>query len=166
MALAWPIIVKRAKKKYGYDTIPYLCVFEATKRGEPHLHILCRVKWISQKWLSEQLKDLTGAYIVDIRKVKSQKQIAHYMAKYVGKEPHRFKGCKRYWRTQNWLVVPAERPEEDGIWTDKWWPINNSLPGLERRWRALGFDTAMEGTMLVAMKQGPPDEHREGWTHV
>ena len=96
---AWRQVVKRAKKEYGYRSIPYMAVFEATKAGEPHLHILARVKWIDQRWLSRQLDQLIGAPICDIRRVKSAKQAAHYVAKYVGKAPGKFGTCKRYWTT-------------------------------------------------------------------
>ena len=107
---AWRIIVRRAKAKYGYKSIPYLCVFEATKYGEPHLHILARVPWIEQAWLSAQMDELTGAPIVDIRRVRTQKNIVSYVAKYVGKDPHHFDGTKRYWCTQDWSLpkVPED----------------------------------------------------------
>lgn len=155
---AWRQVVKRACRKYGYPAIPYLCVFEATKRGEPHLHILCRVKWIDQRWLSNQMKALTGAPIVDIRQVKSQKQVALYISKYIGKEPHRFATCKRYWRTQSWRIATEPKEELDTIWTERWYTINRSLKELARLWKGIGFDVAVEGHMVVAMKQAPPQD--------
>jgi hypothetical protein len=120
LAEAWPRVVKRACKKYGYRSIPYLCVFEGTKRGEPHLHILCRVKWIDQRWLSAQMKALIGAPIVDIRQVKNQGQVAHYISKYIGKEPHRFDTCKRYWRTQSWELINYVPDPIEGDWSEGW----------------------------------------------
>ena len=166
LARAWPVIVKRAKKKYGYKTIPYLCVFEATKRGEPHLHILCRVKWIDQAWLSNQMKDLISAPIVWVKEVKSQKHMASYIAKYIGKEPERFQGTKRYWRTQDWRIVPVEVEDESTIWSDRWYTIKNSLPGLKRVWERLGYDVVMEGRMLVAMAEPSPHDARRGEQRV
>ncbi len=157
LAHAWPQVVKRARKKYGYPCIPYLCVFEATKRGEPHLHILCRVKWIDQRWLSHQMRDLTGAPIVDIRQVKSQKQVAHYISKYIGKEPHRFATCKRYWRTQNWRIIQVVHEPDDSIWSDTWYTLNNSLNGLIRVWERLGYTVAWQRHMVVAMKERPSE---------
>ena len=101
---SWRTIVKLVKKRYGYSTLPYFCVFEATKAGEPHLHILARVKYIDQKWLSKQMKLLMNAPIVDIRRVKNKNKLAFYVSKYCGKEPHRFATCKRYWTTRDWEV--------------------------------------------------------------
>ena len=108
---AWRVIVRRAKAKYGYTTIPYLCVFEATKYGEPHLHILARCAWLDQRWLSEQMDILTQAPVVDIRRIASQRQAAAYVAKYVGKDPHHFAGTKRYWMTRDYLapIEPEDR---------------------------------------------------------
>lgn len=110
LAEAWRVVVRRAKAEYHYPTIPYLCVFEATKSGEPHLHILLRCKWIDQRWLSDQMKLLTNAPIVDVRRITSQRQAAAYVAKYVGKDPHHFDGTKRYWCTRDYL--PQIEPED------------------------------------------------------
>ena len=165
LAKAWPMIVKRACKKYGYKAIPYFCVFEATKRGEPHLHILARVKWLDQKWLSQQMRELTGAPIVDIREVKSSKQIAHYISKYIGKEPHRFATCKRYWRTQSWVVEERAEDPPDDMWAIGWYIVKRPLLELQRRWTALGYDVALEGHLLIGMKQGPPAAVLEGRSH-
>lgn len=156
LAQAWPVIVRRACKKYGYRSIPYLCVFEATKKGEPHLHILCRVKWIDQAWLSRQMRDLTGAPIVDIRKVRSVKQAANYISKYIGKAPHRFATCKRYWCTRSYKFEDTAEPDDPGGWIDRWDIVNRRLPELRRLWARLGYDVAMEGHMLVAAMEPPP----------
>lgn len=156
LAKAWPIIVKRICKKWKLDGIPYLCVFEATKRGEPHLHILARVRFIPQAWLSAQMRQLINAPVVDIREVKGAKQIARYIAKYIGKQPHRFSTCKRYWSTRSYaLTLPPGEPE-DSIWCALWYVIDRSLWELRRTWEGKGWDVAQEGRMLVAMDPGPP----------
>jgi len=102
LAKAWRKLRALACKKYGYKRIPFLAVFEKHKSGEPHLHILARVKWIDQDWLSRTMALLTGAPIVDIRRVRSRQAIAAYITKYVGKDPTRFKFSKRYWCSQDW----------------------------------------------------------------
>lgn len=161
LAHAWPIIAKRACKKYGYSSIPYLCVFEATKKGEPHLHILCRVKWIGQRWLSQQMKELTGAPIVDIRQVESKNYVAHYIAKYIGKEPHRFSTCKRYWQTRSWKLPVEVVVEPNQFWSDEWYIVNRALFELRATLASKGYDVEMEGRMMVAMRE-PPTERLGG----
>lgn len=121
LAGAWRKLRKRAMRKYSLTKLPFIAVFEKTKRGEPHLHILLRVKWLSQKWLSQQMRDLIEAPIVDIRKVTGPSKIAAYIAKYIGKDPQRFVGTKRYWASQDWeLPGPDDdyTDEDEPIWTE------------------------------------------------
>lgn len=100
---AWREVVRRAKKKYGYKTVPFYAVFEKTKRGEPHLHILCRLTWIDQGWLSSVMNELTTAPICDVRRIDKGRAPAKYIAKYLGKDLVPFQGVKRYWRSLDWL---------------------------------------------------------------
>ncbi len=165
LALAWRIIVRRAKKKYGYSSIPYMCVFEATKQGEPHLHILCRVKWIDQRWLSNQMKKLTGAPVVHICRVKDVKKLANYVAKYIGKDPQRFETCKRYWCTRSYKYEDGEKEPEPAGWEPEWVIWKYRLYEIEAMWRARGFDVQMEGGTLVAAWEAPVGApEREFWS--
>lgn len=157
LAEAWRQVVKRAKRHYGYAKIPYLCVFEATKKGEPHLHILCRVKWIDQRWLSKQMKELTNSPIVDIRAVKNQKKIARYISKYIGKNPHRFETCKRYWKTQDYELVHFEREPEEGYWSPNWEIRDVSFEWLRECWEALGWEVTQTRFMVSGRARGPPE---------
>ena len=100
---AWRHIVRQLRRKPQYKKLQYLVVIEKTKNGEPHLHILARVPYISQKWLSAQMQQLVNAPIVDIRRVTGKSAVANYVAKYVGKNPATFANCKRYWRSMDYL---------------------------------------------------------------
>ena len=119
---AWRKVRRRAKKHWGNKKIPFLAVFEETKKDEPHLHILARLKWIPQDWLSEQMQAEIGAPVVDIRRVNSGKKAAGYVSKYVGKNPEKFEGCKRYWRSLDWFLIPKKvYKDEIGEATKRWW---------------------------------------------
>lgn len=115
---AWRRLRRAAMRRYGYPRLPFLAVFERTRAGEPHLHVLLRVRWLDQSWLSAEMKRMINAPIVDIRRVKGKRQAAAYVAKYVGKKPTHFEGTKRYWRSQDYLrpvrgqkpVMDAEQP--------------------------------------------------------
>lgn len=104
MKRAFVLLRRRIEKRYGIKNLPFLVVFERTKAGWPHMHILCRAKWLDQGWLSNQMKELTNAPIVDIRKIQDKGRAAAYICKYVGKDPHAFNGCKRWWRSHNYQV--------------------------------------------------------------
>lgn len=155
---AWRVLVRRICKKLEIKRFEYFCVFEATKAGEPHLHILADFGYVKQKWLSAQMAGLINAPIVDIRAVKSKRHVAHYLTKYVGKDPHRFGSCKRYWTTRRYRVEYPEPQEPDPIWTDRWYVIKWPLSVLAASWKGKGWDVAMEGDTLVAMWQELP-----GW---
>jgi hypothetical protein len=122
---AWKIVVKRARRKFTKAPIEYLAVFEETKKGEPHLHIIARAPYIPQRWLSDQMAELISAPIVDIRKVSQARQAAQYIAKYVGKGPKAFEQLKRYWQSKGWDLeaqprVPGEDKPDSGwrIWQE------------------------------------------------
>lgn len=106
----WRILAKRIKRKFKWKRLDYLVVVEHTKRGEPHLHVLLRCKYIPQKWLATQWEELTGARVVDIRKITDQRGASRYVSKYVSKSPARFGKLKRYWATQTWRTAPKPKP--------------------------------------------------------
>lgn len=152
---AWRTIRKLAMRKYSYKALEFLAVIEATKKGEAHLHILARVKWIDQAWLSEQMERLTGAPIVWIERLDGQKKIANYVAKYCGKEPMRFGTLKRYWTSRNWEQSEWKRERV----------LLDSKPRIERRAqsmeafeegvRALGYEVRFDRQWLIAEKPPP-----------
>jgi hypothetical protein len=98
-------------RRYGWRKLPFIAVFEQTKLGWPHLHILLRSGFIDRSFISSIMAELTDSPIVDIRLIKSQAQIAGYVAKYVGQEPHQFGKCKRYWQSQDYDLRP--KPERE-----------------------------------------------------
>ena len=157
---AWRILRKRALRRYRYKAIPFLAVFEKTKRGEPHLHILMRVKWLDQRWVSGVMRELIGAPIVDIRRVRSAKQAAAYVAKYVGKDPVPFDGCKRYWRSQDWELFAAnddDAPEPEAATFRVWQGSVASFVDWECLFAATIVSQEGERYTLACRPRAPPD---------
>lgn len=103
MTRAWRAARRAIEAKYKGKKGEYCTVVEATKLGWPHLHVLTTRQWIDQGWLSFLWKTLTGAHIVDIRRVSNERQAASYVSKYLGKAPHRFLHCKRYYFTRGYI---------------------------------------------------------------
>lgn len=110
---AWRKLRRRAKSKFDLKDLPFLAVFEKTKRGEPHLHILLRTTYLPQKWLSAQMRGYIGAPIVHICKINSSAKVANYICKYIGKNPQRFVGTKRYWCSQDWELPSQDEDEAE-----------------------------------------------------
>ena len=111
MAKAWRELRRRIERVWGGKREEYMTVVEATERGWPHFHVLTTRRWIDQRWLSRQWDELTGAPIVHIERVSSQSRAASYVAKYLGKAPHRFLQCKRYYFTRGYRQKPEPRAE-------------------------------------------------------
>jgi len=105
---AWAIVVKRIRRMHPGETVSYLAVVEATKAGEPHLHILFRGPWVAQKWLSSVMHELANAPIVDVRRIKDRQQVVNYVAKYIAKKPAQFGTSKRYWQTPDYQLEKDE----------------------------------------------------------
>lgn len=103
MVEGWRKMREAIKLYYDVKRYPFFAVFEATKKKWPHLHILVRGMYIPQWLLSFWWKEFTGSPVVDIRYISRRRNAARYVAKYVGKGPNQFVGCKRYWRSMDWL---------------------------------------------------------------
>lgn len=108
MKHAWVLLRRRIERTFKIKNVPFIVVFERTKKGYPHMHLLLRSRFIKQKWLSEQMADLIDAPIVDIRAIKDRKHAFFYITKYLGKDLAAFEGCKRWWRSHNYEVETEE----------------------------------------------------------
>ena len=115
LARAWRDIVREFRRRNPHQEAEYMAVFEATKHGEPHLHIMWRGGFIAQRWLSSQMQKRMGAKIVDVRQVDNQERVAAYCAKYISKRPIRFGNCKRFWRSKNYLPKKDARAVAAGV---------------------------------------------------
>lgn len=152
---------KEIKKKYDIDKLPFIAVFERTQAGWPHMHLLIRSKYIHWKWISLVMKRLIGAQCVDIRRITKRKGAAHYISKYIGKDPHSFVGCKRWWRSHNYDL--GREPPADRIkWGHRWEKAEVHLS----RYREVLEDN---GCTIVEERRGFirwKDEYPEWtWTH-
>lgn len=84
MKKAWTKLVHRIRRKYG--PFEYGLVWELTKAGTPHLHILSRGSYIPQKWLKLQWVSLGIGSIIHISSVKNAGLHAAHLCKYLAKD--------------------------------------------------------------------------------
>jgi hypothetical protein len=158
------IMFKRARRKFRKASIEYLAVFEATKRGEPHLHIIARAPFIPQRWLSDTMGELIAAPIVDIRKVGSQRGVARYVAKYISKGPKPFATLKRYWCTPG-FAPPLKRVDDaDCPWGSGWRVVKVPLIVLADIWRshARHVEWSGENEIIAPTGRYPPPWAEKG----
>lgn len=88
-----PELVRGLRKEWG--DVEYMRVTELTHRGWPHYHMLLRSPYIPQPKVKEAWHNLTGATIVDIRKVDNHFQTFHYLVKYLSKM-HKLEWTERH----------------------------------------------------------------------
>lgn len=111
------LLRRRIKRKWGIEKVPFLVVFERTKQGWPHMHLLMRASYMHWRVLRAMWEDITGSHQVDVRFIKKHTQVLFYVTKYIGKDLAAFEGCKRWWRSHNYNVV-----EDDPYTPIKWGP--------------------------------------------
>lgn len=148
LAWAWRTIVKRLRRKYGRDSVEYLCVVEATKAGEPHLHILLRGSYLPQHELSAAMAELVHSPIVYIERVKSVNHAVRYVAKYIGKRPAQFGTSKRYWQSVGYQT-DIEYSESEVPADFSKWEIFKFRPEVWTEWvGTLGFEVRQCGNEM------------------
>jgi len=160
MVEAWRTVRRRFLALSKNNVLEFLAVFELTARGEPHLHIVTRGSFIKQAWLSEQMRELMGAPIVDIRSVENSKKVAEYVSKYISKRNIKIGTLKRYWRSLKYLTVSRaelRRQRNKGatfyILNDHLWELCREL---ERRCIPLKEITDRSISFLWDDTWGPP----------
>lgn len=105
----WKIVVQRWRRLKRGNKCEFAVVREAQENGWPHLHIAWRGSWLDWEWLRDQATELLNSPSVDVRYIYDPKRASQYIAKYIGKAPHRFGTLKRYWFSKNYRIEKPER---------------------------------------------------------
>ncbi len=153
---AFAALVRLIKKRCRGEEFAFFAVREATKRGWPHLHVAMRAPFLSWRWLSENWDRLSGSPGVDIRKVNQSTNAAKYLAKYIGKEPHRFGSTKRYWCSRNWRDVVKEREFRRADWDSRWFIVMRHIGDLAEGYWLKRWEVTMEGRFGFFEARAPP----------
>ncbi|KKL76220.1 hypothetical protein LCGC14_2047050 [marine sediment metagenome] len=156
LAVAFRIIRAEYLRAHGKSSFPFLCVFEKTKRGWPHLHIVGRCKWLDQKWLSNRMRQLTDSPIVDVRRISNLGKITNYITKYIGKDPSKFEGTKRYWRSQDYLRPSPDEEPPIIIPYFYWETLNENWRACAEQFQHLPGTLTWHRTHAVYERQVPP----------
>lgn len=139
----------------------YMAFLERTKLGEPHLHILLRSPYVPQDWIAEQMADLVGSPVCDIRQIRSTRAAVYYVTKYVTKEPAQFGKTKRYWLSRDWEVNKGERREREH-------KDYGAVSVRRELWLDTQFDIERKGKRLQPLTEGwfrVFDTHRDADRH-
>lgn len=87
----------------------YLRVLEVTKKGWPHYHFLAHCDYIPQSTLSKIWASLTGAVIVDVRRVEQKTNVFRYVLKYLCKQAYVPWTSRRVSWSKNFFPKPEEK---------------------------------------------------------
>lgn len=155
---AWRRLRRAAMRHYKLEKLPFMAVFERHKSGWPHLHILIRAKWLDQQWLSDWMASEEDSPVVDISRVRSRTEAANYVTKAVGyasKNPERFQGVKRYWRSKDYILRPREH---SGRAWDEIYIVNRSWYGVVDDAIRTGYAVSVQGDRAIYYWaiHGPP----------
>ncbi len=107
---AVPKLFKRWQRMHPGDRFEYFLVWERTKAGWPHAHILLVAGRVAKRWLSQQWRELTGSYIVDLQPISSPEHAANYLTKYLTKDPQVPAGYRRWRRSKGFFQTHLEPP--------------------------------------------------------
>ena len=107
LSAAVPNLVKRIRRQFPAATFQYLLVWESTRAGWPHAHLLARTSYLPQRALSRHWRDLTGAPVVDIRRVTDARGATSYVAKYLTKTLSAPVGLKRLRSSRQFWPTPG-----------------------------------------------------------
>ncbi|MFG0245764.1 MAG: hypothetical protein ACF8MF_06920 [Phycisphaerales bacterium JB052] len=129
--------------------LPFLVVFEKHADGWPHMHVLCRSKWIAHRWLKAQWIALTRSPIVFVQRIYSRSKAAGYCAKYAGKASEKFGTTKRYWQSPDYQQNPREKPDKRDPYGAVWEISPSSIWQIYGAWRDLGYAVEWQGNHKI-----------------
>jgi len=135
----WRIIVKRLKRRYKLQHLPYAAITEATLKGEPHFHIFLRSPYFPQWLISNWMLELANSPNVDIRAIDNKGRAVAYACKYGGKAAHRFNKFKRYFMTQDYKLHWDTNRDKDGWRHGTWEVVRLPIWELRHAWSGTGW---------------------------
>lgn len=153
---AWRRVRLEYIKDHGKHSLPFLCVFEETKKGWPHLHIVARAKWVDQVWLSRRMGALIGSPIVDVRRITNRRKVIAYIAKYLKKNPHLFRGVKRYWRSLDYFRPTSETDFKERDLPNEWQIVRCSYETLAKFYEVEGYIVECNRYQATVTPYKPP----------
>jgi len=97
-----------------------------------------------------------GAKIVHITYLETKRKVANYVAKYMGKDPHRFGKLKRYWTSGNWQPKKENNRDAIGQLAPLYAMVKRDLDEWTEAHRKAGDLIFYEGKWVVALGEPPP----------
>jgi hypothetical protein len=137
----WTLEFFRRVERLTGQHVERFNVCEKHRSGWPHLHVACRGwKFVDVRTLWSIWRSITGGSDgVNVKRIPP-KRIKRYLAKYLGKDLHKFGDSKRYWRTKGWHSAGWKKPSPDDC--DRWegWVFERKHPReVQAEWQKKGW---------------------------
>lgn len=150
-----------ARRRVQLDNgqLPFLAVCEKTVAGWPHLHILLRVKWLDQEWLSAQFAELIDSPNVWIVRLTNRSRRVSYCVKYCGKAAQKFARCKRYWQSRDYDTKGKPTRDDPSKPRPLWRKTEAPLRFIITKWYRAGWEVTFESrdrAFAVRPAERPP----------
>lgn len=163
-----PHLMKRLRRAYPCASIEYFVVWEETRLGWPHAHVLLRSPFIPQRLLSAHWYQLARSRIVDIRAVHQAGHAARYLAKYLTKQPAVPPGYRRF-RTSRafWQGDRPTRPPRDPS-APRWHLQHDCLALIASQLASHGFSVTFDhpSSLLANIRPIPPPVAKQEYPYA
>jgi len=146
---AWRVLRKRIIRKKKLSKLPFLAVIERHKSGWPHLHLLLRMPFLSQSWISKQMAGLCDGPNVWIEHLWDTKKAAAYCAKYCSKCTQKIGTSKRYWQSKDYDLRSKNRGKALDTSSSPWEVCDFSLQSFLEVWRVMGWTVNQRSRFCV-----------------
>jgi len=140
MNAAWLLLWKRIKRRQGDKAVGYAKIVELTRKGTPHLHIAADCGYLPQRWLSVQWHELSGAAVVDVRRVTTEAGLARYLSKYLTKAVSAVSSRRKYSASRGFLPPYQKTPRPEDLDIVGWRYSNGPLEAIEAGLAAAGYE--------------------------
>lgn len=139
LANCWRKLRRQLMKTHGLKRLPFMAVFERHGSGMPHLHIALRSGWIEIDEVIDYMWEHHRSHKQDIRAVDNPAKIGGYVAKYMAKEPEKFRWSKRYWKSRDYELDHRwkKKPERPPGWWNQ--VFHNGLIAVIDMYRRKGW---------------------------
>lgn len=153
---AWRLCRLRIIRHAKLKSLPFIAVVEKHKSGWPHLHILARMPWFSQKLLSTWMAELCDGPNVWIEHLDKSSKAVSYCAKYCGKCAQKIGTTKRYWQSRDYDMRSAEEKErfkkQQSVWNK--WPA--TIKRMAEAYEAWGYHVTWVSGREIHATSNPP----------
>lgn len=160
LSRAWRLCRLRLMRRYKLKQLPFLAVVERHVSGWPHLHLLYRGPFLSQKLISKWMAELCDGPIVHIKALDNPGRAAAYCAKYCSKCVQKIGSAKRYWQSRDYDLRDPEERGEKKKGQSGWQMETQRLIDKIRVWELNGFaikrESAWVARAIIPEERPPP----------